>query len=99
MYKISYLIAAHKTSINCVMNSTNYSNPRVRTSHFQNSFISKPVNDWNNLDNDTRMSASLESFTNKLNKELTKNLVGITLVDILHATLTLSSGIGVYTDF
>ena len=63
-------------------NKSNYHNPRTRTSQFQNSFLLKTINDWSKLDNDTKkMSTPLESFTNKLNIELTtKKQVGITLV-------------------
>ena len=46
-------------------NEINYPNPRVRTLQFQNSFIPKTVNDWNNLDNDIKMSTSLESIIYK----------------------------------
>ena len=62
-------------------NNINYPNPRTRTSPFQNSFKPTTVNDWNKLDNDMKASTSLDSFTNKLNKELTKkNQVDITQV-------------------
>ena len=63
-------------------NEITYPYPRVRISEFKNSFLPKTVNDWNNLDNDMKMStASLESFTTILNKELTKKTqVGIILV-------------------
>jgi hypothetical protein len=72
-------------------NETNYPIPRARTSQFQNSFLPKTVNDWNNLDNDTKNSTSVESFTNHLNKNQSKvttwYLTGDRSLGILHARL------------
>ncbi len=72
-------------------NETNYPIPRARTSQFQNSFLPKTVSDWNNLDNDTKNSTSVESFTNHLNKNQSKvptwYLTGDRSLGILHARL------------
>jgi len=59
--------------------------------HFQNCFLAKTVNDWNNLDNDTKNIISIESFTNHLNKHHsnvpTWFLTGDRSLGILHARL------------
>ncbi len=48
-------------------NEHNFPQLRTRTSTFQNSFIPKTIQDWNNLDNDIKGSNTLETFTRKLN--------------------------------
>ena len=61
IYKMLYLTKCQ------LHNEINSLNSRVRTLQFQNSFLPKTVADWNNLDNDTKISTSFESHTNKLN--------------------------------
>ena len=67
---LQYIVPNHNAQNHYQLhNKINYPNPRTRTSQFQNTFLPKTVNGWNKLDNDTKMSTSLESYTNKLNKE------------------------------
>jgi len=49
-------------------NATHLVIPKCRTSSFQNSFFPTTVHDWNELDEDIRNCATLESFKNKLKK-------------------------------
>ena len=64
---------------------------RTRTSSFHNSFFPKTSRDWNTLDNKTKMSGTLDTFTRKLDSELVKPpkwyIIGDRKLTILHSKL------------
>ena len=69
----------------------NYPVVKTRTTAFKNTFLPKTIIDWNKLNDDTKLSESLESFSNKLNGNLTKTPIwyytGDRNASILHARL------------
>jgi hypothetical protein len=70
---------------------SNYPPIRAQTSAFQNTFFPKTISDWNNLEDDTKLSESVDSFTYKLNKNRVKipswYYCGDRRLTILHARL------------
>lgn len=48
---------------------SNYPLVNARTAMFQNTFLPKTISDWNRLDDDVKLSGSVETFVGKLGKD------------------------------
>ena len=72
-------------------NEDNVPSFKCRTSNFQNSFLPKTINEWNNLENDLKLCETVGAFTRNLNNNLSKPPMwfntGDRKLNILHARL------------